>query len=267
MNPSNNINEDYKKNRPTLIPAIVNSVISVVGIVALSIVYFKTDDLKLGPYIGILLLLLVFPVVGWFNSFYSKKQKTKMLDAYDKETKIIVDFLTSCKKLFKIEESDKKFVRFETTNDLVDVLPLDYDKENSVLGYLDEEKAFISIGVGFTGLVVEPSTMHVIGVKGLLPKTIWLKKKFTLPSYTKKGVKAIPFGCDLRSETYMQIAKTKEIYYNFKIGYVCIGETRVYDIYDYIELCDGVIIGLKESQNNYSIVSLYIKVEKDLKLF
>ena len=138
-----------------------------------------------------------------------------------------------------------------------------YHKEKSSLGFPDHTYALISIGIGFAGLEIDPETKKVIGVKGLLPRSIWLKKKLKTPN-SKKGVLTIrTSGVEIRNKTYIQICKQEDSYYDSKSGWLCIGERKTYDFDDCIEFLNGVIIVLRDNK----VVSIWFNVGADLPLF
>ena len=138
-----------------------------------------------------------------------------------------------------------------------------YIVDKSSLGFPDHDFAMISIGIGFAGIEINPETKEVIGVKGLLPRSIWLKKRIKTPTPIKGKLTINTKGVDLRSKTYIQVNKQNDTYYNSKTGWICIGEPKFYSIDDCIEFLEGAYLVLREGK----IVSLWLNVGKDLPLY
>ena len=262
FNVSKDIEQDKKKNKPNIIAPIINTVISAAAIVAVIIVKVLSSEFTWGLFICFMIVLLLFPVASWYNSYFSKKQKTKMLGSFEKETELIVEFMQYRKHYKAFEENDKVkvFVDYEECDEIG---KFTYHKEKSSLGFPDHTYALISIGIGFAGLEIDPETKKVIGVKGLLPRSIWLKKKLKTPN-SKKGVLSIrTSGVEIRNKTYIQICKQEDSYYDSKSGWLCIGERKTYDFDDCIEFLNGVIIVLRDNK----VVSIWFNVGADLPLF
>ena len=73
---SKNIKEDLNKNIPHTLPAIVNTVISVIFIMVVTVLrIMRPKDFSIGLYICFLVVLILFPISSWYTSYFSKKQK------------------------------------------------------------------------------------------------------------------------------------------------------------------------------------------------
>ena len=80
LNVSRDLEKDKKKNKPNIVAPIINTVISGVAIVAVIILKILTSEFNWGLFICFMVVLVLFPVASWYNSYFSKKQKTKMLN-------------------------------------------------------------------------------------------------------------------------------------------------------------------------------------------
>lgn len=262
LNVSKDIENDKKKNKPNIVAPIINTVISGCAIIAAIIIKILSSEFSWGLFVCFMIVLLLFPVASWYNSYFAKKQKTKMLGSFEKETELIVEFMQYRKHYKAFEENDKVkvFVDFEKCDEIG---KLTYIKEKSSLGFPDHANALISIGIGFAGLEVDPETKKVIGVKGLLPRSIWLKKKLKTPVSTKGLLTIRTNGVDIRNKTYIQVCKQEDTYYDSKTGWICIGEKKTYDFDDKIEFLEGAILVLRDNK----IVSFWLNVGSDLPLF
>ena len=203
LNVSKDLEKDKKKNKPNIVAPIINTVISFVAIVAVIILKILTNEFSWGLFVCFMIVLVLFPVASWYNSYFSKKQKTKMLGSFEKETELIVEFMQYRKhyKAFEEGEKIKVFVDFEKSDE---VGKFTYNKEKSSLGFPDHANALISIGIGFAGIEIDPDEKQVIGVKGLLPRSIWLKKRLKTPNAFKGILRVRTEGVDIRNKTYIQ---------------------------------------------------------------
>ena len=138
-----------------------------------------------------------------------------------------------------------------------------YNKEKSSLGFPDHANALISIGIGFAGIEIDPDEKQVIGVKGLLPRSIWLKKRLKTPNAFKGILRVRTEGVDIRNKTYIQICKQEDTFYDEKTGWICIGERKVYDFDDCVEFLGGAILVLRDNK----VISLWLNVGADLPLY
>ena len=262
LNVSKDIKSDKLKNKPNIVAPIINTVISGLAVIGVIILKIVAKDFNWGLFICFLVVLVLLPVASWYNSYFSKKQKTKMLGSFEKETELIVDFMQHRKNYKAFEESEKikVFVEKENTEN---ILTFSYNVEKSSLGFPDPNFSMISIGIGFAGLEVDPTSKTVINVKGLLPRSIWLKKKLKTPNSQKGILKINTIGVELRNKTYIQVNKQEDTYYDSKTGWICIGERKTYSFDECVEFLDNAIIVLRDQK----IVSLWLKVGNDLPLY
>lgn len=262
LNVSKDIDKDKRKNKPNIVAPIINTVISSVAIVAVIVLKVLTSEFSWGLFTCFMIVLVLFPVASWYNSYFSKKQKTKMLGSFEKETELIVEFMQYRKHYKAFEESEKikVFVDYEKCDEIG---KFNYYADKSSLGFPNHSNALISIGIGFAGLEIDPLTKKVIGVKGLLPRSIWLKKKMKTPLAVKGSLTIRTEGVEIRNKTYIQICKQEDTYYDSKSGWICIGEKKVYNFDDCIEFLDGAILVLRDNK----VVSLWLNVGTDLALF
>ena len=262
LNVSKDIEKDKKKNKPNIVAPIINTVISTIAIVGIIIMKVLSSEFSWGLFICFLVVLVLFPVASWYNGYFSKKQKTKMLGSFEKETELIVEFMQHRKHFKAFEENDKikVLINYEQTNNVDKVV---YNVEKSSLGFPDHSNALISIGIGFAGLEVDPASKEVIGIKGLLPRSIWLKKKLKTPASVKGKLTVETQGVELRNKTYIQVNKQDDTYYDPKSGWICIGEKKIYSLDEPVEFLEGVILVLRDNK----IVSFWVKVGENLPLF
>lgn len=260
---SKNIKEDLAKNRPSKLAPIINTVMSFLFLVLLIVVKCISDFLSWPLFFGFLIVIILFPCASWYNSYFSKKQKTKMLYNYEKETERIVEFLQNRKHYKLFEENEK--INVSATYTKKDIsLNYTYNKDVSSLGFPNHDYTLMSIGIGFAGVEIDPKDQKIIGVAGLLPRSIWLKKNLKTPTPTVKGeITVHTKGVELRNKTYLQINKQADTYYNQKTGWLCIGEYKTYAIDDIVEFMDNAYLVIQDEK----IISLWLYVGLNLPLY
>lgn len=263
MGYNKDINRDMKKNRPMILPPIINTIISISIMVFITMMKINSSEFTWGQYISFMIILIFFPIVSFFNFYYSKKQKQKMLKGYEHETEEIMKYMKhradACFKIF--DDETKYHVQFEIIEKERE-FSYHYDDEKSSLGYPSIDSSMISIGIGFAGVVINKDTNEIEGLAGLLPKSIWLNKHLRTPKPTTKGtLKAVPIGLDLRPKTYLSILKTADSYYDNRTGFLQIGERKINSIDDVVELTEGVMVVLEEK----NLKSIWIQVGSGLK--
>ena len=259
---SKDIDKDKRKNKPNIVAPIINTVISGIAIIAVIVLKILTDEFNWGLFVCFIVVLVLFPVASWYNSYFAKKQKTKMLGSFEKETELIVEFMQHRKNFKAFEESEKIKVSFDFEK-CDEVGKFMYNVEKSSLGFPDHSNALISIGIGFAGVEVDPDSKTVIGVKGLLPRSIWLKKKLKTPNAIKGILKVNTTGVDIRNKTYIQINKQDDTYYDEKSGFICIGDRKFYEFDNCVEFLSGAIIVLRDEK----VVSFWLYVGSNLPLY
>ena len=187
FNVRKDIKNDKIKNKPNIVAPIINTVISGLAIIGVIVLKCLSSDFSWPLFICFLVVLLLFPVASWYNSYFAKKQKTKMLGSFEKETELIVEFMQHRKHFKAFEENDKISVTadFEKTDK---VNSFTYIVDKSSLGFPDHDFAMISIGIGFAGIEINPETKEVILEKNeLITENIVAKVK-------KAGVKSTGNG-------------------------------------------------------------------------
>ncbi len=110
--------------------------------------------------------------------------------------------------------------------------------ENNVFSgqaqYLKDEHSFfydlwndvnfsILIGQGYNSLDIELETGRVLQVTGLNPNYNWIEKELVTPVF-KQGILTVSFDEKHQEGTGIQYATDWKTYFNYKTGWVCIGD-------------------------------------------
>ena len=261
---NNDTNEDLRKNKANKTAPIINTVISGIILIGVTILKILYSDFSIILYISFLIVLVMFPISSWYYFYYARKEKTKMLKSYEKETSLIVEYMEHQKNFKMFEESDARKINIIKENKDI-TGNFNYNKELSSLGFPDSSTAIISIGIGFTNLVIDPDTKEITSLTGLLPKSIWLKRhlKFNKDNVKKQVLKINPTGFDIRNKTLFRINTQDDTYYDKKTGMICIGEKKIYDFDEIIEFIKDAYLVLRDDK----IISLWISLPPNLDLY
>lgn len=265
MRYNNNPKEDLRKNNPRKFAPILNTIFSGIIIIVIIILKIFTEHVSWPLFFAFLIVLIMFPIASWYNFYFSRKTKTKMLKTYEEETNLIVEYLNHQKNFICFNKEMNRDISTSFTRvDSID-LKFNYNSEVSSFGFPDSNNALVSIGIGFTNLVLDPKTYNVIGLCGLAPKSIWVKKKLKLRlDNCQKGLIHIePKNFDFNEKTLYQTLLHSDSYYDKKQGLLCIGERKIYDIDDVINFIENGYLVLRDDK----IVGLWLFIDKDLQVF
>ena len=110
MNNSNYTKENLKKNKPTIIIPIMNTIFAIILLaLCIRLKVINKEAFKLVYFIGALILIVIYPVGSWYTSYFSKKNNTKRIKNYEKETNEIVSYIKRLKNYRSVEiNRDKK---------------------------------------------------------------------------------------------------------------------------------------------------------------
>ncbi len=262
MNNSKYTEENLRKNKPTKVLPIINTCFSV--IIFAGSIYCKIrfgEVYKTSLFIVFNILVILFPMASWYNSYFGKKIQTRRIENYDHETKEIISYLKRLKGYQGIElNKDRKIkVQIEYTEEIIDKQP-SYDLEHCSLGLPSDNPIIITFGVGFAGIELKPFNKEIIGLCGSLPRSIFRKKHLKVPTPKKGKVKLETIGFEFREKQVIQALKTQETYYDNKTGWVVIGEFKDTPLNKTIEIMRDTYLVIR----NNEVVSLWFKIENHL---
>ena len=222
MNNSNYTKENLKKNKPTIIIPIMNTIFAIILLaLCIRLKVINKEAFKLVYFIGALILIVIYPVGSWYTSYFSKKNNTKRIKNYEKETNEIVSYIKRLKNYRSVEiNRDKKlnvYVNYGNNNITKSV---EYDDEHFSFGLPKEDSVILTLGVSFAGLEF-------------------------------KG-----YNIQLTDRLIIQALKNQDTFYDKKSGWLVIGERKSTALDENVELMDKVILVVR----NNEIVALWINV-------
>lgn len=254
------LDQSLRRNRPRIIFPIINSCLALFLIVS-CIVLFTKQKIEIGFFVFAMIVSVLFPLCSWYNSFFSRRKNQKKLYSFKKETEIMVAYTTKFKgyKIIEITDDNYPRIEFEYLNDL-ELKKVEYDGETCVLNKGLLKGTLIACGISFAGMCVNPETSEVVGMSGMIPRSIWYYRRLTVPQAASGKVKII--SADIANFTIMQMLKDSNNYYDKKTGWLCIGE-RKNNINDQtIKFMDNAILVL----NNGKLKALWIEVGYKLEI-
>lgn len=253
---------NLKKNKPNKVIPIMNTVFAVIMLIG-SIVcrILFPDQYQIGYFIAFNILLVLFPIASWFNSYISKKQNIKKIYNYDHESKEIVSYIKRLNSYKGVELNRNFKIKFTytLTDDIIDKTP-HYDTEHCSLGLASPDAIIITLGVSFSGLEIKPSNQQFVGLCGVLPRSVWFKKKLNPPIPKKGQIHLEPIGFDFQERLVIQALKNQDTYYDNKTGWTVVGERKGTILDEVIEIMHDVYVVIR----NEELVALWFKLEPSL---
>jgi hypothetical protein len=264
MKQSKDFNEGRRKNTPSKLMPIINSCLTVLLFCLL--VYFRVqypEDFSIGYFIIFLIILILFPFASWYNSYFSKKQNTKQIDNFEKESNLLVEYARRYKEFTKSELTMNQHLLIKPINESVEeqiIGKIVFDKTNCSLGYPDGKSVIVTVGISFAGFEIDLKTNEIIAVSGMLPRSIWIEKRLKNPIPKRKATLIVePVGFLLQPRMMIQLGRQLDIYYDKKSGWCCIGSCKHKEYDDVYQIAENAMIVLQ----NEELSSLWINIGID----
>lgn len=254
------LEETYEKHKPKLFFPIFNTVLGcglIVALVYLTII----QELDIGKLILAIVLVIMFMVASWYNSYFSKKKTQKEIYNLQEETEILINAIKDQKSfsIYEIDNPKKLKFRYEETTDIpsnelnFDVKTRLFSKE--VKGYTQ-----VNFTVACAGLLVNPNTKEVEGFGGMAPCSVWIKKSLKTPTPIKGKVYMDAPSYKLTPKTIFKYLRHEDTYYDKKTGWLCFGPKKVEVIDEAIEVSENVYLVLRDDE----LISVWVNVGDNL---
>ncbi len=252
--------ENLKKNQPNKIIPIMNSCFTLIFI-AIAIYMKIKGNIDNTIFILGMVLFILFPITSWYNQYFLKKKNTKKIYNYEKETKEIVAYVKRLHKFQNIETKKDNKIKFkyELSDEIIAKTPV-FDKEHSSLGLPREDAIIITFGVTFTGLEFKGYNQEFNGVVGLLPRSVWYRRKLKVPTAKKGKISIKSEGFELKPMMVIQTLKQSDTYYDNKTGWVLVGDKKPTEADEVIEVMNNVYVVIRFEE----LVGVWIKLEPNL---
>ena len=252
------LDHSLKRNRPNIVFPIISTIFSIALLVGL-IVLFVKGDIELTFFLFGLLILILMPISSWYTNYFGRIKNQQKIHDYQDETEMLVNFAKRLKGFKMIEINEENKLDFDIVFDDNTVLEkVTYDSEKCLLSNGSLTGTLITIGVNFSGLLVNPKTKKVTNVSGLLPKSIWYRRKLTIPE-ANKGYIYVNHQ-DIANYTIMKALKDESSFYDTKSGWLCIGNKKLVKNTTNVQVMENVIVVFE----NKELKSLWINVGANL---
>lgn len=254
------INNDLRKNKPKIVFPIINTIIGAICI-GLITWAFIVQAITLGLFIFALIIFILYPLASWFNSYFSKKMNTKRINNFQKETDMLMRYAKRYESYVAVELNSKYKVTFDVELvESVPDIPVKFNPDTCSFGTPLNTKTLLSLGVSFAGLEIDKDTNVVGTITGMLPRSIWYRKKLHAPTYSTARLVANYEGFPVTSKTVIQALKRADTCYDNKTGWLVFGERKQTILDDAYEVSKDVVVVLREKE----LIALWVKLEPGL---
>lgn len=256
------LDNDKRKNKPSVIFPIINTVLSAILLIVV-IVLFATSEgqFPIGLFLFCLIILLMYPVASWLNSYVLKKMNLRKINNYEKETEMLIKYAKRYENYRAVEFGKEVKATFlkEATENIPNESPK-FVVETCNFGIPQNTCILMTFGVSFAGLEIDRTTKEIKGVAGMLPRSIWYPKKLRVPEAKKAKVKLQFEKFNLDQKVVIHALKRADIFYDNKSGWLAVGERKLTILDEAYEISKNVILVLREQE----IHSLWIKIDANL---
>ncbi len=256
------IENDKRKNKPNIVFPIINTTLACI-LLGILIFLFCTSKgtFPIGLFIFCLIILILYPVSSWLNSFVLKKMNLKKIDNYEKETEMLIKYVKRYESYKAYELGKDLSIKFNVEKD-VDIKEDEptFNVTNCSLGDPKNVNLLLTLSVSFAGIEVNKETKQIVGLAGMLPRSVWYPKHLKAPTPTKAKV-MVDFGdFNIDRKIVIHALRRADIYYDNKTGWLVFGERRVTVIDDAYEISKNEIIVLRDQE----LMSVWIKLAPNL---
>lgn len=256
------LEDDKRKNKPNIIFPILNTIFSVVLFIIVIILFVTSHGaFPISLFIFCIVVLLLYPLGSWLNSYVLKKMNMRKIDNYEKETEMLIKYVRRYESYHAYEYPREVKLTFnvEKTDQINEESPK-YHVDSCNFGTPENSCILMTLGVSFAGIEIDRTTNKMKRVAGVLPRSIWYNKKLKVPTATKAEITVDFNGFFINRKMVIHALKRSDVYYDNKTGWLVIGERKVTIIDNAYEISKDVIIVLRDQE----LMSVWIKIEPGL---
>lgn len=256
------ISDDKRRNQPNLIFPIINTFFAFFVLVFL-IVLFVTSKGKfpVSLFIFCLVIVILYPIASWLNSYVLKKMNLKKIANYENETEILIKYVRRYESYHAYEypKDIKLTFNVEPVEEINNEAPK-FNVDNCSFKTPQNVCILMTLGVSFAGIEINRQTKKLESIAGVMPRSIWYNKKLKVPTSKKANVTVDFNGFSLENKMVIHALKRADSYYDNKTGWLVVGEKKTTIIDDAYEISKDVIIVLRDQE----LMSVWIKLEPGL---
>lgn len=257
------IDSDKRKNKPSVVFPIINTALSVILITFIVILFIMSQGAFSIPlFIFCLVVLVMFPIASWLNSYVLKKLNLRKINNYEKETEMLIKYVRRYESYRAYELTKEIQATFEVEpSDKINSVGPKFNPDTCNFGTPQNINNLMTFGVSFAGIEVNRETKQIVGVAGMLPRSVWYPKHLKVPQ-SKKAIMKVKFsGQPVDQKVVIHALKRSEIYFDNKTGWLCAGERKTTILDDAYEVSKDVIVVLRDEKE---LLSIWIKLEPGL---
>ena len=117
-----------------------------------------------------------------------------------------------------------------------------------------------NLKTSFAGIELKAFNKEIMGLCGVLPRSVWRKKKLKVPTPKKGKVLLEPVGFNFTEKQVIQAMKNMETYYDNKTGWVVIGEYKDTPLNHTIEIMHNTYLVIR----NNEVIAIWFKIDAGL---
>ncbi len=256
------IEDDKRRNRPNMVYPIISTVIAVILLIAVIILFATSHgEFPVSLLIFVIILLILYPLGSWLNSYVLKKMNLRKINNYEKETEMLIKYVKRYESYHAYDYPNEVKLDFKVikTDDINSVQPK-YFVDSCNFGTPDNSCILLTLGVSFAGIEVDKTNKEMKRIAGVLPRSIWYNKHLKVPVSEKAKIYVDFKGFNLNQKMVIHTLKRADTYYDNKTGWIAIGERKLTILDNAYEISKDVIVVLREQE----LMSVWIKIESGL---
>lgn len=257
------LDNDKRKNKPSMVFPIINTALAVILITFVTVLFvLSRGTFGIGLYIFCLIILVMFPIASWLNSYVLKKMNLRKINNYEKETEMLIKYVRRYESYRAYELGKEVNASFEILNtDKINEVKPTFNVDTCNFGTPQNINNLMTFGVSFAGIEINRETKCMIGVAGMLPRSVWYPKHLKVPTYNKAKIKVNFSGKSIDQKVVIHALKRSDIYYDNKTGWLCAGERKTTILDEAYEISKDVLVVIRD---NVELLSIWIKLEPGL---
>lgn len=256
------IEEDKRKNKPNIVFPIISTGFAFIVLIII-IVLFATSNgqFPTGLFIFVIVILILYPLSSWLNSYVLKKMNLRKIDNYEKETEMLIKYVRRYESYRAYDYPKDVKITFSTDeNQAINTAEPKYYVDSCNFGTPDNSCVLLTLGVSFAGIEVNKTTGYIERIAGVLPRSIWYRKKLKVPTAKTAKMKVDFNGFNINQKLVIHALKRADTYYDNKTGWLVFGERKTTVIDDAYEVSKNVIVVLRDQE----LMSVWVKIEPGL---
>ena len=253
------IDNDKRKNKPSVVFPIINTVLSAILITFVIILFvLSRGTFGVGLFIFCLIILVMFPIASWLNSYVLKKMNLRKINNYEKETEMLIKYVRRYEsyRAYELGKDIKAKFEIKETDQINSVAPK-FNVETCNFGTPQNINNLMTFGVSFAGVEINRETKQIVGVAGMLPRSVWYPKHLKTPEYKKAKIKIEFSGRPLDQKVVIHALKRSDIYYDNKTGWLCCGDRKTTILDEAYEVSKDVLVVIRD---NAELLSIWVKI-------